>query len=104
MSKFERVSGVNDVPNLGRISVVLDDEIPALLIRVDDAYYCVEDVCTHDSQPLTDGELSGEDIICPRHGASFNIRTGAPTAMPATEPIRVFPVDVRVDGIYVQID
>lgn len=101
MSQFERVAQINEIPTLGRKSIVIDDEIPALLLRVDDVYYCVEDTCSHDGQPLTDGVFDSQEITCPRHGARFNLKTGDPTAMPATEPIRVFSVEIRADGIYV---
>ncbi|WP_437224354.1 Rieske (2Fe-2S) protein [Planctomicrobium sp. SH661] len=102
MSDFERVAGLDEIPSLGRKSIIIDDEIPALLLRVDDVYYCVEDVCSHDGQPLTNGPFDEKEITCPRHGARFDIRTGKPTAMPATEKIRVFEVQVRADGVYVR--
>jgi len=101
MPDYERVADLDEVPNLGRKSVVIGDEIPALLLRVDSTYYCVEDVCSHDGQPLTNGAVEGLEIVCPRHGARFDLTSGKATAMPATEPIRVFPVEVRADGIYV---
>ena len=101
MSEFERVADRDEIPNLGRKSIVIGDEIPALLLRVDNVYYCVEDVCSHDGQPLTNGPVEGMEIVCPRHGARFDIGSGRPMAMPATEPIRVFPVEIREDGIYV---
>lgn len=104
MPRFEKVAELTDVPDLGRKSIVIDDDIPALLLRVGSTYYCVEDVCTHDGQPLTSGPFDGRNITCPRHGAMFDVTTGAPTRMPATEPVRVFPVEVRGDGVYVGIE
>jgi 3-phenylpropionate/trans-cinnamate dioxygenase ferredoxin subunit len=101
MPDFERVAAPDEVPNLGRKSIVIADEVPALLLRVDDVYYCIEDVCSHDGQPLTDGPLEGDEIVCPRHGAKFDIQTGRATRMPATEPIRTFQVENRSDGVYV---
>lgn len=94
------MADLDEIPNLGRKSVVIGDEYPALLLRVDESYYCVEDICTHDGQPLTNGAVIDGEIVCPRHGARFDLCSGKATAMPATEPIRVFPVEVRVDGIY----
>lgn len=83
---------------------VIVDELPALLFRVGNDFYCIEDVCTHDGQPLTEGPLEGKEITCPRHGARFDISTGAALCMPATEPVRVFTVDVRADGIYAVVE
>ncbi|HWL10057.1 MAG TPA: Rieske 2Fe-2S domain-containing protein [Planctomicrobium sp.] len=104
MPEFERVADLDEVPNLGRKEVIINDEIPALLLRVDSVYYCIEDVCTHDGQPLTDGEFTGTEIVCSRHGARFDVVTGKATALPARLPIRVFDVEIRDDGIYVRGD
>ena len=99
MPELERVAEVCDLPPGGRLSVIIDDT-PALLLRVGDEYYAVEDVCTHDGQPLTDGPVSGHEITCPRHGARFDLKTGAPLCMPATEPVQVFTVEVRDGQIF----
>ena len=64
--------------------------------------YCIEDVCTHDEGPMAEGPVEGEVIECPRHGAKFNIKTGAVLSMPAITPIRTFPV--RVIDSKVEID
>jgi len=79
-----------------RKSGLVDDE-PVLLIRVEDTYYAIEDLCTHDGQPLTDGPLEGTAITCPRHGASFDLACGRALCMPATEPIGTYEVTVQ-DG------
>jgi 3-phenylpropionate/trans-cinnamate dioxygenase ferredoxin component len=103
MTVFEKVAESNEIPELGRKSILLDD-LPALLLHVGDAYYAIEDVCTHDGQPLTEGPLSENcEITCPRHGARFDLKTGKPLCMPATEPVQTFAVEVRADGIYVEI-
>lgn len=99
MSAFELVATTTEIPPGERKSVVVDD-VPALLLRVGDDYYCIEDTCTHDGQAMTDGELHGCEITCPRHGARFDIRTGRALCMPATEGVATFEVEVRADGIY----
>ncbi|MFV0443453.1 MAG: non-heme iron oxygenase ferredoxin subunit [Planctomycetaceae bacterium] len=96
---MEKIAERDEVPDGGRKSVVVD-EFPALLLHAAGAYYCIEDVCTHDGQPLTNGLLQGKSIECPRHGARFDIQTGQALCMPATQPVRVFQVEVRSDGIY----
>lgn len=103
MSDFELAAVSGEIPPGGRKSIFVDD-LPALLIRIEDRYFAIEDVCTHDGQPLTDGPLIDCQIVCPRHGARFDLATGKPTRMPATSAIRTFAVEVRTDGIYVSPD
>ncbi|HEY3965214.1 MAG TPA: non-heme iron oxygenase ferredoxin subunit [Planctomycetaceae bacterium] len=95
MSEFQQVATLDEIPSGGRKSLVFDDRA-VLLFRIGDDFYAVEDVCSHDGQPLTDGKLAGTSIECPRHGARFDVRTGRPLCMPAVEPIATF--EVRVEG------
>jgi 3-phenylpropionate/trans-cinnamate dioxygenase ferredoxin subunit len=67
------------------------------VFRVQGNYYAIEDVCSHDDGPLAEGELVGCQIICPRHGARFDLKTGEALSLPAYRPIEVFPVEVK-DG------
>ncbi len=103
MASVEQVATIDEVPPGGRKSVVADD-VPALLLRIGDDFYCIEDVCTHDGQPLTEGRLEGRAITCPRHGAQFDVGTGQALCMPATEPVRTFPVEVRDGKVFVRIE
>jgi 3-phenylpropionate/trans-cinnamate dioxygenase ferredoxin subunit len=65
-------------------------------------YFAIEDVCTHDGGQLTGGVVEGEEIVCPRHGARFSIRTGAALTAPAYEPTATFPVRVENGEIQVR--
>lgn len=96
---MERVAEVDELAPGERKSIFVDDT-PALLVRLGDDYACIADVCTHDGNPLTEGPIVNGQIICPRHGARFDLKTGAALCMPATEPVMTFAVDVRPDGIY----
>jgi 3-phenylpropionate/trans-cinnamate dioxygenase ferredoxin subunit len=99
MAGFQKIAEADEIPPGGRMSVLID-ETPALLVRCDDGYYAFEDICTHDGQPLTYGPLHGCEITCPRHGARFDVRTGEPLCMPATEPVRTFEVEVRGGSVF----
>lgn len=77
------------------------DGCAVAVFNLDGEYYAIEDVCTHDGGALTGGALEGEQIVCPRHGARFSIRTGAVLAPPAYEPLATFAV--RVEGGMVQV-
>jgi len=97
---MERLIGTDELQPGDRRSVIVD-ELPALVIRIQDQYFVVEDVCTHDGQPLTDGVISDMSIECPRHAARFDLKTGKALCMPATEPIRVFRTEIRDGAVYV---
>lgn len=99
MSEFEQVAALDEIPPGGRKSILVD-ETPALLIRIGSEFYAIEDVCTHDGQPLTDGPLNGCEITCPRHGARFDVRTGKPLCMPATEPVRTFEIQIHDNAVF----
>lgn len=66
-----------------------------MLVRYDAEVYCIEDLCTHDGGTLGDGELDGFCLICPRHGAKFDVRNGHVLCMPATEDTPSH--EVRID-------
>ena len=66
--------------------------------------YAVEDLCSHDDGPLGDGRLDEFAVECPRHGARFDIRTGAVVAMPAAAPIKAFPVREKDGRIHVAVE
>jgi len=100
-SSFVGVAKRTELADGGRLSVDVDGRA-VLLFRIGEEIYAVEDVCTHDGQPLTDGEFSNGEIECPRHGARFDVRSGRALCMPAVEPVRVFRVRVVNDLIEVE--
>ncbi|HCO25608.1 MAG: biphenyl 2,3-dioxygenase [Gimesia sp.] len=101
MPDFEEIASINDFGDADRLEVFLGDT-PALLIRVQNQFLAIEDVCTHDGQPLTKGCIEEGAIVCPRHGARFDLKTGKALCMPATKPIQTFEVEVRDQKIYVR--
>lgn len=96
---MERLIGTDELQPGERESVFVDD-IPALVVRLGDDYFVIEDVCSHDGQPLTDGPIADGAITCPRHGAKFDLKTGAALCMPATKGIRTFHVEVKDGGVW----
>jgi 3-phenylpropionate/trans-cinnamate dioxygenase ferredoxin subunit len=98
-----RVARVLDIAP-GTTKVVHAGEVEMMLCNVDGAIYAIEDVCTHDGGPLDQGELEGNRIVCPRHGATFDVRTGEVVALPAVLPVGTFPVRVDAEeNIYVEV-
>ncbi|HXF34636.1 MAG TPA: non-heme iron oxygenase ferredoxin subunit [Candidatus Acidoferrales bacterium] len=79
---------------------VVVDGIEILVCNVEGSFYAIEDVCTHDGAPLDQGEIEGKCVVCPRHGATFDVTTGTALTLPAVVPVATFPVRV-VDGTIV---
>jgi 3-phenylpropionate/trans-cinnamate dioxygenase ferredoxin subunit len=88
----------------GTMRCVTLAEQPVLVVRTKDgAVHAVHNVCSHAYAKLDEGRLRGTRVICPLHGASFDVRTGAVLGAPATLPLKSYPVRV-VDGrIEVQV-
>jgi len=102
MAEFVKVADVSEVPDPGKTLVEVDGEMVALF-HVDGTWHAIDDVCTHDGGPLADGELRNHTISCPRHGAKFDIRTGAALTMPAVRPTRAHDVKVEGSAVWVRL-
>ena len=102
MAEFVRVADIADIPDPGKTLVEVDGDMVALF-HVGGTFYAIDDVCTHDGGPLADGELRDYKIACPRHGAKFDIRTGAALSMPAVRPTRAHDVKVEEGGVWVRL-
>jgi nitrite reductase/ring-hydroxylating ferredoxin subunit len=87
----------------GGVKIVQAGSLFLGVYRIGDSFYALEDRCSHDDGPLCEGEREGFEVVCPRHGARFDIRTGAVLALPATEDVEAFPVEVRDGQVYVQV-
>jgi 3-phenylpropionate/trans-cinnamate dioxygenase ferredoxin subunit len=103
MSGWVEVARVGEIA-AGELKAVEYDGATIVLFNLDGSYYALDDVCTHDGGPLSDGVVQGEEVVCPRHGARFAIRTGAVTAPPAVEPVRRLAVRVEDGRILVRDD
>ena len=85
----------------GGMSVFSLEHAEIVVINLNDKYFAIEDVCTHDGSEISSGCLLGHAIECPRHGARFDIRSGEVLDPPAYEPIRVF--EIRINNGMIQI-
>ena len=100
MSQWTNVAAASEI-GPGEHRVVDVDDVAIAVFNLDGAYFAIEDVCTHDFGTLTGGCVEGGEIMCPRHGARFDIRTGEALTPPAYEPVATFPV--RIHNGVVQI-
>jgi len=94
--EFIAVAGVQDLPTGERLFVEIDGK-PIVVFNLAGGFFAIADVCSHDDGPVGDGVLEGDEVICPRHGARFDIRTGKALALPAVVDIPAYPVRVK-DG------
>ena len=90
-----------DIPPATTKRVVVDG-VEVLLCNVDGDLYAVADVCTHDGGPLDQGELQGCQIMCPRHGALFDVTSGRALTLPAVMPLETYTVRVEGDDVFVE--
>ena len=102
MPHWVRIAHIDNLLPGQRIISEIDGYFIAVF-NVDDEFFCIEDVCTHDGGPVAEGELDGYAIECPRHGARFDIRTGKVLSFPAVVPVPSFPIKLENDEIYVDI-
>jgi 3-phenylpropionate/trans-cinnamate dioxygenase ferredoxin subunit len=96
LCEFVPVTGLADLPNGERLYVEIDG-LPIVVFNIGGQVFAIADQCSHDDGPLGDGELEGYEIQCPRHGASFDVRTGRVLSLPAVTSITAYPTRV-VDG------
>lgn len=102
MSDFIKAAKTTDLADPGQLLAEVDDRV-VVVFRVGNEYFCLDDVCTHDGGPLSDGSLDDHTIACPRHGAKFDIRTGKALTMPATVATAAHEVKIDGDDILVRL-
>ena len=100
MSDFMTVAKLSELPP-GEMKAIKCGKRLLGLANVDGEVFAFDDTCTHELASLTEGELFGESVECPLHGAAFNIRTGAVESFPAIIPLPVY--EVRVVGDEIQV-
>ncbi|MFZ9561544.1 MAG: Rieske (2Fe-2S) protein [Burkholderiales bacterium] len=103
MAEWIKVSAVGEIAQ-GGCKVVDVDGTTVALFNVGGNFFALEDVCTHDGGELASGVIDGDEVICPRHGARFCIRTGEALTAPAYEPTAKLPLRIENGFIEVQDD
>lgn len=97
---FERACAVADVPSDEALGVTVGDYDVAVAVH-EGEYFALQNQCSHAAVALSEGEVADCTVECWLHGSRFDLRTGKPTGLPATEPVATFPLEVRGDDIYV---
>lgn len=102
MSEFLKAAKVSEIASGEKLLVEVDERL-VILFRIEDQFFCIDDVCTHDGGTLSDGEFEGFEIACPRHGARFDVRCGEAKCMPATQGTVAHETKVDGEDILVKI-
>jgi 3-phenylpropionate/trans-cinnamate dioxygenase ferredoxin subunit len=102
MTDFVPVAKTSEIPDPGSMLVEVGERL-VVLIHAAGHFYALDDICTHDGGPLSEGPIDAAEktIACPRHGAKFDIRNGAALTMPATKPTRSH--EVKIDGAHILV-
>lgn len=103
MANFIRVAKADEIPSGEALQVEHGGKTYAL-VRANGDVYCVSDICTHEHAHLSEGFCDGFDIECPLHGSMFDVRTGEVKSLPATEPVKTFPVKVEDGEVHIDVE
>ncbi|MEM9530852.1 MAG: non-heme iron oxygenase ferredoxin subunit [Pseudomonadota bacterium] len=98
---FVDACAFDDLPGKGLKCLVVND-VPLVLVRKGDEVHVVANRCSHARATFEGGRVRGNNLMCPLHGATFDIRSGEPTGLPARRPIRVYTA--RIEDGRVQVD
>lgn len=99
---FYEIAPLEDLPSGERLIVQIGD-LDILVFNIAGEIFAIGNVCSHDGNPLDDGELRDHEIVCQRHGARFDVRTGEVTALPAVVSIPAYPVRITAGKIEVGV-
>ena len=99
---FERVCAVDEVPTDQALGVTVGD-LDVAIAQDGGEYFAIQNECSHAAVALSEGEVEECTVECWLHGSRFDLRTGKPTGLPATEPVATFPVEVRGTDVYVDV-
>jgi 3-phenylpropionate/trans-cinnamate dioxygenase ferredoxin subunit len=98
--EFIPIAEPKDLPPGERLFLDIDGQ-PIVVFNIAGSYYAIADLCSHDNGPVGEGELENFEVICPRHGARFDVRDGKVLALPAVEDIPAYPV--RIEGGMIEL-
>jgi 3-phenylpropionate/trans-cinnamate dioxygenase ferredoxin subunit len=99
----ERVATKSDIP-AGTVQVYEVNGRSICLANLDgEHFYAIDNLCTHDNGPLGEGKLANGTVECPRHGARFDLKTGAVRALPAVRPVKTYTVSVEGEDISIEV-
>ena len=98
-----RACSLSELPEEGALRVELDGK-PICIARSQGEVFAVSDICSHADVSLSEGDVEDGTVECWLHGSRFDLRTGAPTGLPATKPVATYSVTVEGDDVLVKLE
>jgi len=102
VTDMTRAASLSDIPEGGTLAVEIDG-VEVALVRTSEEVFAIHDECSHAQIALSEGEVEGCEVECWLHGSMFDLRTGKPTNLPATEPVPIYPCRVDGDEVFVDV-
>ena len=102
MADWVKVATTEDLDDNGLCSVEAGG-VEIVVVRTDEGVFALEDCCSHQEYPLSEGEVEDGTVECALHGARFDVKTGKALSLPAIKPVDTYEVDVQGSDIYVKV-
>ena len=102
-SGYVRACSLADLSDDVAVGVEIDG-VPLCLAKTNGEVFAISDICSHADVNLSDGEVEDGTVECWLHGSRFDLRTGAPTGLPANRPVPTYPVKIDGDDVYVALE
>jgi len=96
-----KIATIHEIPS-GQAKKVKVGEKDIALFNVNGTFYAIDNTCPHRGGPLSEGELEGQEVVCPWHGARFNVTTGAHLSPPAPRDVTAYKVLVTGDDVQIE--
>lgn len=103
MPNFVKVAQVTEIP-AGTARCVHVKGKKIALFHIEGGFYAIDDTCSHAEASLSEGTIEGACVLCPLHGARFDIKTGRALSLPAWAPVETYEVRVEGDDILVSVE
>lgn len=103
MATFVKVAEASAIPP-GQSKFVMVEDAPVAIFNIDGKFYAIDDICSHAEASLSEGEVDGHTVACPKHGARFDVRTGEALCLPAWAPVNTYQVKVEGNDLLVSVE
>lgn len=102
MAEFKKVAKTSEIID-GEVMPFHVDGKDIAICNINNNFYAFKDECSHETFPLSDGDIEGDNIICIYHGAEFDVKSGEALCLPAIEPVEVYELMIEGDDILVKV-